>query len=292
MTDKIYVNLSLPERFLDPLRQEFIVDAYDGPGRAPRETLLSHLADASALLGFVKVDKTLLAAAPELRIVSNIAVGYDNVDLEAATQRGVIVTNTPDVLTDAVADLTMALILQLSRRIDEGREFVRDGRWQHGESPPLGHDLKGKTLAIVGMGRIGTALARRAAAFGMRIVYHDIRAVSGPKIGAEAAGSLADALRQADFVSLHANLTPESEHCLGRHQFALMKPTAYLVNTARGAIVDQDALREALQEGRIAGAALDVLSPEPPASDDPLLKMPNVIITPTLAAPPRRRAPP
>ncbi len=282
---KVYVTHRLHDRHFDSLRREFEVAAFDGDGLVPRAELLRSLGDVDGLLGRATIDVELLDKAPELRVVSNIAVGYDNVDLAAATERGVLITNTPGVLSDAVADLTLALILQLSRRLPESDRFVRENRWgKPGETLPLGVDLKGKTLSIVGMGRIGRVVAQRALAFGMRIVYYDVRREVETDLPFERATSLEDALGQADFVSLHANLTPESWHLIGDEQLAAMKPKAYLINTARGSIVDQAALYRALSERQIAGAALDVLEVEPPAPDDPILGLPNVIILPHIGS--------
>jgi glyoxylate reductase len=282
---KVYVTHRLADVVLAPLRREFDVTVFDGDGLVSRAELLRSLADIDGLLGRATIDAELLSAAPRLRVVSNIAVGYDNVDLDGATKRGVLITNTPGVLSDAVADLTLALILQLSRRLPEAVRFVREERWgRPGETLDFGVDLNGKTLSIVGMGRIGIVVAQRALAFGMRIVYFDTRGEVQTGLPAEYAASLTDALALADFVSLHTNLTPESRHLIGEAELARMKSTAYLINTARGSIVDQPALCRALAEGQIAGAALDVLEEEPPAPDDPILGLPNVIILPHIGS--------
>ncbi len=280
---KVYVAALLPQRFLAPLLKRCDLTAYEGSGQVPRDELLRRVCDVEGLLGpsVLPVDAQVLEAAEHLRVVSNIGVGYDNVDLSRATQEGVLVTNTPGILSDAVAELTMALMLQLSRRLRESEQFVREGRWDpSGAAVPMGVDLKGKTLAIIGLGRIGAQVARRALAFDMRVVYHDVRADVEAPPGVSRAVGLEDALREADFVTLHANLTPQSAHLIGARELAMMKPAAFLINTSRGPIVDQAALCEALKAGRIAGAALDVLEKEPPPPDEPLLTLPNVIITP------------
>jgi len=282
---KIYVTHRIHHRHIEALTPDFDVTEFDGDALVPRAELLRSLSDVDGLLGRATIDAELLNAAPKLRVVSNIAVGYDNVDLAAATKRGVLITNTPGVLSDAVADLTMALMLQLSRRLPEADRFVRDQRWgKRGETLDLGIDLKGKTLSIVGMGRIGQIVAERALAFGMRIVCYDVQGAVDSDLPLDQTPSLQDALRQADFVSLHTNLTPDSRHLIGDAELALMKPTAYLINTARGSIVDQAALCRALSDGGIAGAALDVLEDEPPSPDDPILSLPNVIITPHIGS--------
>ncbi len=280
---RVYVAAALPQRFLAPLLARFDVAVYRGAGLVSRDELLRRVAGAEGLLGpsTLPVDAEVLDAAPCLRAISNIGVGYDNVDLARATQRGILVANTPGILSDAVAELTLALMLQLSRRLREAEQVVREGRWDPaGAAVPMGADLKEKTLSIIGLGRIGREVARRALAFDLRVVYHDVRADAPAPPGVVRAGSLDEALRQADFLTLHANLTPESQHLIGERELSLMKPTAYLINTSRGPIVDQRALYQALKEGRIAGAALDVLEQEPPPPDEPLLTLPNVIVTP------------
>lgn len=208
------------------------------------------------------------AAGPQLRVVTQYAVGYDNVDVAAATERGIVVTNTPDVLTGAVAELTMGLILGLLRRIVEGDRLLRRGEgWAWGPAVMLGEGLEGKTLGIVGFGRIGRETARLAEAFGMRVVH----------------GRLEDVLAHADVVSLHVPLTPETRHLIGEEELRAMKPTAVLVNTARGAIVDEAALVRALESGEIAGAALDVYEREPEVNRG-LLGRDDVVLTPHVAS--------
>ncbi len=248
-----------------------------------RAALLAALDAAEGLLcsALLPIDAEALAAAPRLRVIANFGVGFDNVDLAEATARGVAVCNTPDVLSDAVADLTMALILALSRRLVDNALFVREGRWGGaGPGVPLGVDLRDKAIGVVGLGRIGRAVAKRARAFGMRVLYHDV--FRQPPEGAAFCSyrDLDTLLRESDFVTLHVNLTLGTRHLIGARELSLMKPSAYLVNTARGPIVDQAALCDALQRGAIAGAALDVLEREPPAGDDPILSAPNVLILP------------
>jgi glyoxylate reductase len=222
-----------------------------------------------------RVDATLLDAAPSVRAVANMAVGTDNIDLEAARERGVAVGNTPGVLTDATADLAMALVLAITRRLPDGVARVRDGRWGPWQpAQDLGIDLAGATLGIVGYGRIGRAVAQRAEAFGMRIL-HTSRSSGVP---------LDQLLRESDVVSLHVPLSPATHHLVDAVALAQMKPGAYLVNTARGGVVDQAALRDALQGRRIAGAALDVTDPEPLPADDPLLEAPNLLVVPHIGS--------
>ena len=246
-----------------------------GRATSPRDpdAMRERTASADGLLSLVTdpVGADLLAACPDLKAIANMAVGTDNIDLEAAAARGIPVGNTPDVLTDATADLAFALLLALARRIPEGEAQVREGRWRTWEpAGDLGADLSGATLGIVGRGRIGDAVARRAEGFGMEVIASSRR--SGMPLD--------ELLERADFVSLHCPLTPATRHLISIDALARMKPTAYLVNTARGGVVDQVALRLALLAGEIAGAALDVTEPEPLPAADPLLQAPNLIVVP------------
>ena len=261
-----------------------VEDACDVRWLAPdvaREELLTAVADAEGLLviNHTPVDDALLAAAPKLRVVSGYGVGYDRVDVAAASRRGVAVCNTPDVVTEPVVNLTIALILAASRRLLENAAYTRGGGWAGRERPPAhGVELRGKTLGIVGFGRIGSAVARRIAPFGMDVLYSDPVRPADP--GEARYAALEELLAAADFVSLHTDLNPSSRHLIGARELARMKPSAWLVNTARGPVVNQAALTEALRSRRIAGAALDVLEREPPAPDEPLLREPNVIALP------------
>jgi glyoxylate reductase len=247
----------------------------DAPGPATAAELAALIVDADALLCMLtdRVDATLLAAAPRLRAIANYAVGYDNIDTAAATARGIALGNTPDVLTDATADLTMALLLAAARRLPEAAATVRSGQWGSWEPAGLlGLELRGATLAIVGAGRIGRAVAQRAAAFGMHITFvgrHD---------------SLHAALQHADVVSLHLPHTPQTHHLIDADAIAAMRPGAILINTARGSLVDQVALAAALHGGQLRAAALDVTDPEPLAPTDPLLAAPNVIVLPHIGS--------
>lgn len=278
---RIFVTRELPFPALERLETAHEVDTWPGELAPPPDELRARTSEADGLLSMVadRVDETLLDAAPNLRAIANYAVGTDNIDLEAAASRGIPVGNTPDVLTDATADLAFALILALARGIVSGAETVRAGEWRTWEpAGDLGTDLAGATLGIVGRGRIGDAVARRAAGFGMEVV-HSSRSSGVP---------LDELLEQADVVSLHTPLTPHTRHLIDAAALARMKPTALLVNTARGGIVDQDALREALIEGRIGGAALDVTDPEPLPGDHPLLDAPNLLVVPHLGSATRR----
>jgi glyoxylate reductase len=282
---RCFVTRRLPGDALDRLAAAHDVEVWPERGPPPRDELLARVTDAEGLLSMLtdRVDAELLAAAPRLRVISNYAVGVDNVDLAAARERGIPVGHTPEVLTDATADLAFALILALARRLPEGSAAVRDGEWVTWEPDwLLGRDVHGATLGIVGPGRIGRAVAQRAEGFGMEVL-HTGRSGGGDG-GAARAVSLDELLARADFVSLHAPLTPETRHLIDERALRRMKPTAYLVNTARGAMVDQDALARALREGWIAGAGLDVTDPEPLPADHPLLDSPNLVVLPHLGS--------
>ena len=227
----------------------------------------------------------LLDREPQLRVVSNFAVGYDNINVAAATARGVAVCNTPGVLTEATADAAFALLMAMARRIPEGIEYVKAGEWRYWlPMLLLGQDINGATIGIIGFGRIGQAVARRARGFGMRILYHSRtrRPEAERELGATFA-SLDELLREANFVTLHLPATPESRHLIGAREFGLMRRDAILINTARGAVVDTDAVVAALREGQIGGAALDVTDPEPLPAGHPLPDLPNAIVVPHTA---------
>jgi glyoxylate reductase len=274
---RVFVSRDLPFPALDRLRAEHDVEVWEERTPPPPERLLAGAQRADALLTTIteRVDGELLDAAPSVRAVANLAVGTDNIDLEAAAERGIPVGNTPDVLTDATADIAFALLLGVARRLAEGEREVREGRWAPWHpSHMLGGDLADQTLGIVGWGRIGQAMARRGEGFGMRIV-HSSRSSGVP---------LDELLEQADYVSLHTPLTAETRHLIGSAELKRMKPTAYLINTARGGVLDQAALREALCNGEIAGAGLDVTDPEPLPADDPLLSAPNLLVVPHIGS--------
>lgn len=231
-----------------------------------------------------RIDADILTSARELKVLANYAVGYNNIDLNAAQRRGIAVTNTPDVLTDATADLTWALLLAAARRVVEGDRLVRSGQWT-GWTPTqlLGAAVAGSTVGIVGMGRIGQAVARRAAGFRMQVIYHSHRAVDAPPGAHWTSRDLPDLLRESDIVTIHVPLTPETRHLIGAPEFALMRRTAILINTARGPIVDESALVTALQERTIAGAGLDVFEDEPKIHPH-LASMPQVVLLPHLGS--------
>jgi glyoxylate reductase len=256
----------------------------------PRDELLRAVAGCDGVLTLLtdRVDDEFLdAAGPQLKVVSNYAVGFDNVDVPACTARGIPVGNTPGVLTETTADLAFALMMATARRLPEGDRYVRAGRWKTwGPLLLLGPDVHGATIGIVGFGRIGQAVARRAAGFGMTILYHDVHRAE-PAVEAEHSATflpLEKLLAQADFVSLHVNLTPQTRGLINAEKLGWMKPTAVLVNTSRGPVVDGAALATALREGQIFAAGLDVTDPEPIAADDPLLALDNCLVVPHIAS--------
>lgn len=273
-----------PESPIGRLRAALDVDLWEGDDQPPAEVLRDRIAGCDGVLSMLtdRVDGALLDAAPRLRVVANMAVGYDNIDLPACTARGVQVTNTPGVLDEATADIAFALLLSAARRLPEGERAIREGAW--GAWHPtwmLGRMVGGATLGIVGPGRIARAVARRAHGFGMRVLYHGRRDV--PDFPGERV-PLADLLATADFVSMHVPLNAETAGMCDAAFFRGMKPSAIFVNTTRGGVVDQEALVEALRSGVIAGAGLDVMTPEPLPVDHPLLEAPHLVLAPHLGS--------
>jgi glyoxylate reductase len=281
---KVLVTGRLPEEAISILREQHEVIANQCDQPMPRQELVDNIGDVEGLLSLVtdRIDDEVLEKAPHLRMIANYAVGYDNIDLAAATARGIWVSNTPDVLTDATADLTFALILAVARRIVEGDARVRQGRFDHWAPQVfLGTDVSGKTLGILGLGRIGKAVARRARGFNMNVVYHNRRRIAGTEeleLGVTYL-DLERLLSRADFVSLHVSLNEQSRHLIGPCELGLMKPTAFLINASRGAVVDEKALVEALRAGKIAGAGLDVYENEPELTPG-LTEFSNVVLLP------------
>ena len=286
---RVVITGRIPDAAVEALKARHDVDAWDSDQQITREELLERVkgADALATLLTEKVDAELLAAAgPQLKVVANVAVGFNNVDVPACRDAGVIATNTPRVLTEATADTAFALLLMVTRRFGEGERIIRSGTpWQWGMFYLLGAGIQGKTIGIVGMGQIGIAMARRAKVFGMDVVYYD----DGPvpegvvaELGARKLG-LDELLAASDVVSLHCPYLPSTHHLMGAEQFAKMKDTAYVVNSARGPIIDEAALVDALKAGQIAGAGLDVFENEPTVHPG-LLELENVVLLPHLGS--------
>jgi glyoxylate reductase len=270
---RVFVTRELPGGALERLAREHDVEVWPERLPPPRSELLARAPGLEGLLSLLtdQVDAELIEAAPELRAISNYAVGVDNVDVEAAAARGIPVGNTPDVLTESTADLALALMLGIARRLAEGEAFVRAGEWRTWEPGlMLGRDLHGATVGIVGYGRIGQAVGRRLEGFGCEILT-----TSG-----SGGVPLDELFERSDFVTIHCPLTPDTRGLIDDAALRRMKPTAYLVNTARGPIVDTDALARALHAGELAGAALDVTDPEPLPGDHPLLAAPNLLVVP------------
>jgi glyoxylate reductase len=287
---RVLVTRVIPEEGLEPVRDACEVDLWTDELPPPRDELLRRVAGVDGLLSLLtdRVDDELLdAAGPQVRVVSNFAVGFDNIDVPALTRRGIPVGNTPGVLTETTADLAFALLMAAARRIPEGVDYVRDGNWRTwGPMLLMGVDVHGATLGIVGFGRIGREMARRAGGFGMRILYHDVHAAAPEDEAALGATrvEMDELLAESDFISLHVNLTDETRHLIDDDALRTMKPSAVLVNTSRGPVVDSDALERALRDGEIFAAGLDVTEPEPLPADHPLVALPNCIVVPHIAS--------
>ncbi|MBA2363383.1 MAG: D-glycerate dehydrogenase [Chloroflexia bacterium] len=283
---RVYVTRQIPRAGLDLLAETCELDVWDGALPPSPEELRRGVAEADALVSLLTdpVTEQVIAAAPRLKVIANYAVGYENVDIAAANARGIVVTNTPDALTETTADFAWALMLAAARRIPEGVEFVRAGQWRTwGPELLLGPDVWGATLGLVGLGRIGSAVARRAQGFQMPVLYHTPRPHPEAQDLATWA-ELDDLLARADFVSIHTPLTAKTRGLIDARQLALMKPGAVLVNTARGPVVDSAALHDTLRAGEIFAAGLDVTDPEPLPADHPLLALPNCIVVPHIAS--------
>lgn len=283
----LYVTRMLPEPVMAAIRQHYRLLNEPADRQAAPEELRRGFAEADAAISTLsdRIDATILSEATRLKIVANYAVGYDNIDVAIASRRGIVVTNTPDVLTDATADLTWALLLAVARRVVEGDRWMRSGTWP-GWAPTqmLGTDVAGKTLGIVGMGRIGRAVAQRASGFRMPVVYTSRGAVPAPT-GAPpwTQFPIDEVLRRSDFVSLHVPLTDSTRHLIGARELASMKSSSILINTSRGAVVDEAALVGALRSGTIAGAGLDVYEREP-SMEKGLAELTNVVLLPHLGS--------
>jgi len=279
----ILVTRKLTSSVISKLETAGDVDVYSGDGVMPPDELRARIVGKDAIVSMLteQIDRSVIDAGSSLKVVANVAVGYNNIDVPYARSRGIVVTNTPDVLTDSVADFTWAMILAITRRLGEGERIVRRGDWKGWAFDfLLGTELRGKQLGLVGLGRIGRAVASRAAAFGVRVAYTARRETTLP--GAEAM-SLDRLLNSSDVVSLHVPLTSETRHLIDKKALARMKRSAYLVNTSRGPVIDEAALAWALQQRLIAGAALDVYEQEPAIHPD-LLSLENVLLSPHLGS--------
>lgn len=288
MKPKVFVTHGLPGNALERLKNEAEVEVYEENETITKEMLIEKLQGITGVISLLvnEIDEEVMSQAPQLKIISNYAVGYNNINVEAATERNILVTNTPDVLTEATADLTWALLLAIARRIPESDQYTRQGHFKGWEPELLlGRSVNDKVLGIIGMGRIGEAVARRAKGFNMKILYHKRKRLPEEKereLNAEYV-SLKELLKKSDFVSLHVPLTRESHHLISAEQFKLMKPESFLINTSRGPLVDESALVDALRTKEIAGAALDVFEEEP-AIEPGLIELKNVILAPHIGS--------
>ncbi len=287
---KVYVTRQLFDEAIEILEEHADVEVYEGVDDAiPRELLLEKVADVEGLLPLLteRIDAEVMDAAEGLKVISNYAVGYNNIDVAAATERGIYVTNTPGILTDTTADCAFARLMAVARRIPEADRHVKAGGWVHAWGPRMfvGTDVHGKTLGIIGLGRIGGAIARRAKGFNMNVIYYDEdrKRDLERELGVRYS-PLKELLTESDYVSLHIPLTSSTRHMIGKRELTMMKETAFLINTSRGPVVDEDALYRALRDGVIAGAGLDVFEREPLSPDNPLKGLDNAVITPHIAS--------
>lgn len=279
----------MPERGLSIIKERFEAEVWSDYAPPPKKTIIEKAAkvDALATLLSDKIDAEVFDAAPNLKIVAQMAVGFDNIDVNEATKRGIYVTNTPGVLTETTADFAWALLMATARRVVEADKYVRTGQWKVGWHPMMmqGRDIYGATIGIVGLGRIGCAIAKRAKGFDMTVLYYDV--IRRPDFEKEyniQFTQLDTLFQKADFVTINAPLNKETYHLVDEKKLRLMKKTAYLINNARGPIVDEKALYKALKEGWIAGAALDVFEQEPTPLENPLLKLDNVVVAPHISS--------
>jgi glyoxylate reductase len=286
---KVYVTRELPERGLKIIRKYFETEVWTEYAPPPKKLIIEKAKNVDALAPLLsdKIDAEVFDAAPKLKIVAQMAVGFDNIDVQEATRRGIYVTNTPEVLTDTTADFAWALLMAVARRVVEADKYVRAGQWKVGWHPSMmqGRDVYNATIGIVGAGRIGYAVAKRATGFGMKILFYDV--VPRPEIEKDFGAKKVDLdtlFRESDFICIHVPLMKETHHLVNAERLKLMKKTAYLINNSRGPVVDEKALYEALKEGRIAGAGLDVFEQEPTPMDNPLLKLDNVVVAPHISS--------
>lgn len=288
MTSKVFVTRLIPEAGLRLVRERCEVEVWPGAEPPGRDEIMRRVPEVEGILALLtdRMDAELMDAAPRLRVISNYAVGFDNVDVAAASQRGIRVGNTPGVLTETTADLAFTLLMAAARMIAPGVDFVRAGKWRTWDPMLLrGRDVHHATLGLVGLGRIGTEMGKRGRGFDMKVIYasRGRHADVERELGFEYR-ELDHLLREADFVSLHTPLTPETRHLINERTLGLMKPTAILINTARGPVVDSDALYEALVSGRIWAAGLDVTDPEPLPADHKLLTLDNCLVVPHIGS--------
>ena len=289
MKKTIYITRKLPGEIVDKLSSQFHVKMWSEENvPVPRDVLLKEIEEVDGLICLLteKIDEEVLSKAKQLQVISNIAVGYNNIDIQTATEKGMIVTNTPGVLTETTADLTFALLMAAARRVVEGSDYLRSGEWGAWSLMQMtGQDIYGATLGIIGLGRIGEALVKRAHGFDMNVLYHNrTRKLEKEEQLGIHYREMRDLLQQSDFVCLLLPYSPEVHHLIGKEELSLMKKDAILINTARGGIVDEEALYHSLKDGEIWGAGLDVFEQEPVSLDHPLLSLPNVVTLPHIGS--------
>ncbi|MCW3993824.1 MAG: glyoxylate reductase [Candidatus Bathyarchaeota archaeon] len=286
---KVYVTREIPERGLKTIRERFDAEVWPEYGPPPKKVIIEKARNVDAVVSLLsdKIDAEVFDAAPRLKIVAQMAVGFDNIDVKLATKRGIYVTNTPEVLTETTADFAWALLMAVARRVVEADRYVRTGKWKVSWHPSmlLGRDVHGATIGIVGAGRIGSSVAKRAKGFNMKILYYDV--VSRPELEKELGAKNVDLdtlFKKSNFISIHVPLTKQTYHMINEEKLRLMKKTAYLINNSRGAVIDEKALYRALKEEWIAGAGLDVFEQEPTPVNDPLLSLDNVVAAPHISS--------
>jgi glyoxylate reductase len=286
---KVYVTREFPERGLNIIKERFEAEVWSEYAPPPKKVIIEKARNVDALAPLLsdKIDAEVFDAAPKLKIVAQMAVGFDNIDVKEATKRGIYVTNTPEVLTDTTADFAWTLLMAVARRVVEADKYVRTGQWKVGWHPSMmqGRDVYNATIGIMGAGRIGYAVAKRATGFNMRILFYDV--VPRPEIERELDAKKVDLdtlFKESDFVSIHVPLMKETFHLVNADRLRLMKKTAYLINNSRGPVVDEEALYEALKDGKIAGAGLDVFEQEPTPLNNPMLKLDNVVVAPHISS--------
>ncbi|MHA1906135.1 MAG: 2-hydroxyacid dehydrogenase [Candidatus Thorarchaeota archaeon] len=292
MSERVFVTRKLPGSALDRLKHKYEVDVWEKEVPPTNANIIDRAKGCFGIVTLLsdKIDSDLIQALPDIKIIAQYAVGYDNIDIQVATKKGIIVTNTPGVLTETTADLTWALIMSTTRRIVEADTYVKSGKWKVAWGPELllGVDVFSKTIGIVGMGRIGYAVAKRAAGFNMKILFHsrsesDLTNSALSELNTEKV-DLETLLKQSDVVTLHVPLTNETREMISDRQLSIMKKDAILINTSRGAVVDETALMNALSNGQIRGAGLDVFQEEPTSASNPLLKLDNVVALPHIGS--------
>jgi len=286
---KVYVTREIPERGLKIIMERFEAEVWPEYGHPPKEVIIDKVSNVDAIVTLLsdEIDAVVFDVAPRLKIVAQMAVGFDNIDVKLATKRGIYVTNTPEVLTETTADFAWALLMAVARRVVEADRYVRTGKWKVSWHPTmlLGRDVHNATIGIVGAGRIGSAVAKRAKGFNMKILYYDV--VSRPELEKELGAKNVDLdtlFKESDFISIHVPLMNQTYHMVNAEKLRLMKKTAYLINNSRGSVIDEKALYRALKEEWIAGAGLDVFEREPTQLDNPLLMLDNVVVAPHISS--------